>query len=63
MESQKEPKLFAFKLADKQAADNKPATQWKVREGVAIAGCCDFHNDGNLREDDPWFGRDAGIYC
>lgn len=63
MEAQKETKLFAFKLAEKQAAEAAPATQWKVRDGVAAAGCCDPNDDGNLRMDSDYWGRDEGYYC
>ena len=57
MKNQKETKLFAFKLA-KKVQEAKPATQWKVREGVAIAGCTgrDVRLSG-LR------GYDGGIWC
>ena len=34
-----EKKLFAFKLADKQASANQKNGTWKIRDGVAIAGC------------------------
>ena len=62
MEIQKQSKLFAFKLAEKQA-ETKPATQWKVREGVSVAGCCDPTGENDLRMDDPYWGRDQGFYC
>jgi hypothetical protein len=36
MDTQK--KLFAFKLAEKQAV-NADQNKWKARDGIAIAGC------------------------
>jgi hypothetical protein len=33
-----EKKLFAFKLADKQAK-RADQNKWKARDGVAVAGC------------------------
>jgi hypothetical protein len=39
-----EKKLFAFKLAEKQASNaDENGRKWKAREGVAIAGCTN-HN-------------------
>lgn len=33
-------RLFAFKLAEKQAMSaNQNSGKWKVRDGVAVAGC------------------------
>ncbi len=52
-------KIFAFKLADKQAKAATP--KWKAREGVSLAGCTDPTGDGDFRE----FGhvRDGGVFC
>ncbi|MYN17199.1 hypothetical protein GTP81_10590 [Rugamonas sp. FT107W] len=62
MADQKEAKLFAFKLAAKQ--ENKPAEQWKVRDGVAVAGCTGPVDFDNYREYDAIYHRnDKGMYC
>lgn len=64
MENEKVTKLFAFKLAQKQTAEAKPAMQWKVREGVAIAGCSDPSGEGHYRLDHEWYGHhDQGFWC
>jgi hypothetical protein len=59
MQNQQQVKLFAFKLAEKQDQQPKPQQQWKVREGVSVAGC--------TGEDARWSSNlgvaDAGIYC
>jgi hypothetical protein len=34
-----EKKLFAFKLAEEQVSTNQNSGTWKIRDGVAIAGC------------------------
>lgn len=60
---QKQSKLFAFKLADKQAKEVKPATQWKVREGVSVAGCSGPDMYENYRAARPGSRTDNGIYC
>ncbi|MCP1338294.1 hypothetical protein NJR55_01685 [Idiomarina sp. M1R2S28] len=51
-------KLFAFKLAKKQAnqVKSKPE-QFKAREGVAIAGCTDPSGRFLVRY------SDNGMYC
>ena len=62
MADQKEAKLFAFKLAAKQ--ENKPAEQWKVRDGVAVAGCTGPVDFDNYRDYNEFTHRgDKGIYC
>jgi hypothetical protein len=63
MQNQKEVKLFAFKLAGNQQQDAKPAPQWKVRDGVASAGCTDTGIDGEWKMATTWGGPDSGIYC
>ena len=63
MQNQEPKKLFAFQLAQKQN-QAQPAQQWKVREGVAVAGCTDVpskHND-MYRMSTNW-SEDGGIYC
>jgi hypothetical protein len=58
MKKQNETKLFAFKLAEKKAQVIKQEPQWKVREGVALAGCSGPDARG------PKANRaDAGIWC
>jgi len=64
MQKQEQSTLFAFKLADKQNQDAKPAQQWKVREGVAVAGCTDvpsLHN--NMYRFSTQWSEDGGVYC
>ena len=64
MEAQKQSKLFAFKLAAKQAKEVVPADQWKVREGVSAAGCSGPDYYENYRETATLNPRgDNGIYC
>lgn len=63
MADQKESKLFAFKLAEKQAPTN-PVAEWKVRDGVAVAGCTDPSHTSDWRDTHPYTNRaDQGIYC
>ena len=64
MESQKQSKLFAFKLAEKQVKEVAPAAQWKVREGVSVAGCSGPDVNGDWREAHYYYpDGDNGIYC
>lgn len=64
MQNQNQAKLFAFKLAEKRDAQTQPSQQWKVREGVATAGCSWVDVDaGLLRASDRYVGNDAGVYC
>jgi hypothetical protein len=67
MGDQKKAKLFAFNLAVKQEEKAKPEAQWKVREGVAVAGCTGPVNFENYRESisvfGAYMGRDKGYYC
>ncbi|WP_166871643.1 hypothetical protein [Massilia mucilaginosa] len=58
MEKQENTKLFAFKLAEKKAKETKPAPQWKLRDGVASAGC-----SGEDQRADGYWGRDLGVWC
>ena len=60
---QNQTKLFAFKLAEKQA--QKPAAAaiaWKVRDGVAVAGCTAVDSEEQYR-----YSRigasDGGDFC
>lgn len=63
MQDQQQSTLFAFKLAEEQTQDAKPAQQWKVREGVSVAGCTDVYPEKGLyRAADRW-NADGGIYC
>lgn len=65
MQNQKQPKLFAFKLAQKSTQESTPAPQWKVRDGVAVAACTAAGgiHDNMYRDKDKWNGADGGIYC
>lgn len=63
MQIQEPKKLFAFQLAEKRA-QAKPAQQWKVRDGVAVAGCSVLDEEfAPLRETTPRLGTDGGDYC
>lgn len=59
MQNQKQPQLFAFKLAEKQAKQTTQQPTWKVRDGVSIAGC----TGEDMRYSDSVRGYDAGIWC
>ncbi|MBC3808788.1 hypothetical protein H8K52_15710 [Undibacterium seohonense] len=60
MKNQNTSKLFAFKLAEKKAEKTQITPQWKVRDGVAIAGC----SGPDARAPRLWNGRkDDGIWC
>lgn len=64
MTDRKETKLFAFKLAEQQAEKQaQPAAQWKVRDGVAVAGCTDPGHLFEPREVNSFNVADKGIYC
>ena len=63
MADQKESKLFAFKLAEKQVEQAKPAAEWKVRDGVAVAGCSGPDTTENYRYASSLNVADKGIYC
>ena len=58
-----ESKLFAFKLAEKQTSA-KPAAEWKVRDGVAVAGCTDPSHTFEPRGPHRYTSQaDQGVYC
>jgi hypothetical protein len=63
MHDKKETKLFAFKLAEKKEQE-KPArpAPWKVRDGVAVAGCTAVDSEEQYR-----YSRigssDGGEFC
>ena len=63
MTDRKETKLFAFKLAEKQAQEAKPAAQFTVRDGVAVAGCSGPDLTENYRAASHTNVADRGIYC
>lgn len=63
MQIQKQTKLFAFQLAKKQEAAQPQRTAWKVRDGVAVAGCSGPDVYDNFRAPGTWGAADAGIYC
>ncbi|MEW6024674.1 MAG: hypothetical protein AB1807_21330 [Pseudomonadota bacterium] len=63
MQNQEPKKLFAFQLAEKRA-QAKPAQQWKVRDGVAVAGCTVLDEEFSpYRESNRNVGSDSGDYC
>ncbi|MBJ7313427.1 hypothetical protein H7U20_24965 [Rugamonas sp. CCM 8940] len=59
MNNQKQAKLFAFKLAAKKEQEVKAAPQWKLRDGVALAGC----TGPDARANRVGGGNDRGIWC
>ncbi|MEW6372114.1 MAG: hypothetical protein AB1584_14355 [Pseudomonadota bacterium] len=63
MQNQQQPTLFAFKLADQQNQEAQPAQQWKVRDGVAVAGCTDPVPDSGWYRYSTIQKVDGGIYC
>lgn len=67
MKIQKDAKLFAFKLAEKQVQAATPAPQWQVRDGVALAGCSGPVDPyDNYKDYSYWpgsIGNDKGMYC
>ncbi|KAB8066865.1 MULTISPECIES: hypothetical protein [Janthinobacterium] len=61
---QNQPKLFAFKLAEKQEQKPAvPATAWKVRDGVAVAGCTAVGTNDQYRDSSRFQPNDRGQYC
>ncbi|TXI47737.1 MAG: hypothetical protein E6Q50_12720 [Lysobacter sp.] len=63
---QRRDTLFAFKLAaarDRTTTEKAPYAnkEWRVRDGVAVAGCTDPKSNGVLREAFPW--GDGRAYC
>lgn len=66
MKIQKDAKLFAFKLAEKQVQETTQAPQWQVRDGVAVAGCSLVDQYDNYKDYGYWpgsIGNDKGMYC
>ena len=62
MQKQNPPKLFAFKLAEKQAPTAPVPTEWKVRDGVAAAGCSEVERF-QYRYSSTINSRDTGQFC
>jgi len=62
MQNQQQSTLFAFKMAEKQQ-EAQPAQQWKVRDGVAVAGCTDVNPDRGLYRASTTWSVDGGVYC
>lgn len=61
---QNQTKLFAFKLAEKQVQKQAaPATAWKVRDGVAVAGCTAVGTHDQYRYSSRLRPNDSGQYC
>lgn len=57
-------RLFAFKLAEKQAQkQTAPSTAWKVRDGVAVAGCTAVGTHDQYRDSSRLKPNDSGQYC
>lgn len=55
-------KSFTFKVAQKT---EEKKTQFKAREGVAIAGCTLTQTPWGAEPTTDWFGRggDGGMWC
>ncbi|MDO8033223.1 hypothetical protein O3297_07340 [Janthinobacterium sp. SUN128] len=61
---QNQTKLFAFKLAEKQVQKQEaPGTAWKVRDGVAVAGCTAVGTHDQYRDSSRLKPNDSGQYC
>jgi len=59
-----EKKVFAFKLAEKKQKEKAAPAKWTAREGVSLAGCTDYHGNGDYRENDwVWGTTDMGVWC
>jgi len=58
MKNNNETKLFAFKVAEKKDSAKSDA-QWKVRNGVATAGCTGSDTRATGRNG----ARDQGMWC
>ena len=52
-------KLFAFKLADKQAK-SADQNKWKARDGVALAACTSFSGPPKFA---TFTGADTDLLC
>ncbi len=63
MQKQNPTKLFAFKLAQKKD-EEKPAlpAPWKVRDGVAVAGCTAVDSEEQYRYSRVG-SSDGGEFC
>lgn len=64
---QNQAKLFAFKLAEKQespqaATPPQASVAWKVRDGVAVAGCSEVERF-QYRYTSTLNSRDTGQFC
>lgn len=60
---QNQPKLFAFKLAEKQVpTPPAPPVEWKARDGVALAGCSEVERF-QYRYSSTVNSRDTGQFC
>ncbi|UMR28786.1 hypothetical protein MJ904_16825 [Massilia sp. MB5] len=57
--TQKPPRSFAFKLAEKPAKSTQPEAKWKTRDGLATAGCTGMNTE---RYTGTW-NTDNGMYC
>ncbi len=64
---EKTQKTFAFRLAQqenarKREAEQTGAAKWRIRDGIAAAGCSDPTHEGMHR----WgtsLNRDSGYWC
>jgi hypothetical protein len=63
MQNQKQPKLFAFQLAEQRGKNASPVPAWKVREGVSVAGCTVLDEEGAPLRWSSVNGSDSGDYC
>lgn len=58
--TQKHPRSFAFKLAEKPAKSTQPEAKWKTRDGLATAGCTGHWTNERYTGNSH---TDTGQYC
>lgn len=63
MTDRKDTQLFAFKLAQKQAEAKPEPAQFKVRDGVSVAGCSGPDVLENYRVYIGQWEGDKGDWC
>lgn len=63
MTTQPASTLFAFKLAEKEEKEAKPANLWQVRDGVSVAGCTDPSGGEFDVRYSTNSGGDNGVWC
>lgn len=61
MQQAKQPKVFAFKLAEKKTTPQNE--KLAIRQGVTHAGCSGPESREVVDAGGTWRGRDNGYYC